>query len=187
MNLDDILSQLNPDEISLFQTIMKEVAFEKGSIIIKEGQVASHMYYIKKGALRSFFYKDGENVSDFFFFENSFASDFASFYSGKPSSLNLECLEDVSALQINRADLSALGEKYPIFERHGRIAAEYAFLLVEERMRLLHTGDLETRFRWMMKNFPTIFMRVPQYQIASYLGAKPESLSRIKARIGKSL
>jgi CRP-like cAMP-binding protein len=145
------------------------------------------MYYIKNGALRSFFYKYGENISDFFFFENSFASDFASFYSGKPSSFNLECLEDVVALQINREDLLILGEKHPIFERYGRIAAEYAFLLVEERMQLLHTGDLETRFRWMMKNFPAIFMRVPQYQIASYLGVKPESLSRIKSRIGKAL
>jgi len=187
MNLDDIFSQLNQDEILLFQSIMKEVSFKKGSVIIKEGQVASNMYYIKNGALRSFFYKYGENISDFFFFENSFASDFASFYSGKPSSFNLECLEDVVALQINREDLLILGEKHPIFERYGRIAAEYAFLLVEERMQLLHTGDLETRFRWMMKNFPAIFMRVPQYQIASYLGVKPESLSRIKSRIGKAL
>ncbi|MFN7777107.1 MAG: Crp/Fnr family transcriptional regulator, partial [Flavobacterium sp.] len=61
--------------------------------------------------------------------------------------------------------------------------AEYSFLLVEERMRLLHTESLEIKYNWMLKNFPMVFQRVPQYYIASFLGVKPQSLSRIRAKI----
>ena len=73
-----------------------------------------------------------------------------------------------------------LFQQYPLFETMGRVMAETAFVEIEERMRLLHHENLETRFRWMMNKFPNVFQRVPQYQIASYLGVKPESLSRIK-------
>lgn len=187
MKLSDIFVHLKPEESRLFQALLKEKTFPKGHILIKEGQIATYMFYITQGVLRSFFYKNGENITDYFFFEEDFASDFASYYSEKASLLNLECLEDTTAFQINRQDLLELSAQYPIFEHFGRVSAEYAFLQVEERMRLLHTEDLETKFRWMMEKFPAIFLRVPQYHIASYLGVKPESLSRIKRKIGNTL
>lgn len=184
MNLRDIFANLSPQEQGAFRGIMQEKTFAKSDILIGEGQVATSMYYLMRGACRSFFYKDGEDITDFFFFDHEFASDFASFYSGKPSLLNLEALEDTVVFEIRREDLLRLYQQSPGLASYGRITAEYAFLLIEERMRLLHSESLETRYRWLLDRFPAIFQRVPQYQIASYLGVKPESLSRIQKQIG---
>ena len=129
--------------------------------------------------------RTGEDITDFFFFENSFATDFASFYGNKPSLLNLACQEDTITSEIKKEDLDNLYRQNINFSEIGRITAEYAFLLIEDRMRLLHTESLETKYQWMMDNFPLVFQRVPQYHIASFLGVKPQSLSRIRAKIDR--
>ena len=185
MTLSDILANLTPEEATAFQEITQERHFKKGTVLVEEGQTARSMFYLQKGALRSYFYKDGNDITDFFFFEHDFATDFASFYGNKPALLYLACMEDTIALEIKGSDLNELRESYPVYEKIGRITAEYAFLIVEERMRLLHTEDLETKFRWFMDKFPAIFLRAPQYHLASYLGVKPATLSRMKAKIGK--
>ncbi|MEM9674932.1 MAG: hypothetical protein ACFB15_02595 [Cyclobacteriaceae bacterium] len=95
-------------------------------------------------------------------------------------------MEDSQVVQIRRNDLLSLAQQDQLFETFGRVQAEMAFVEIEERMRLLHHESLEARFRWMIRKFPQVFQRVPQYYIASYLGVKPESLSRIKKTIGTS-
>lgn len=181
--LFDIFSSLSQQELNAFRGVMTQREVEKGTILIKEGQIAEKMFYLMKGGCRSFFYKDGNDITDFFFVEHEFASDYASFYSGKPSLLNLECFEDSTVFEIKRADLLNLYKMSPKLAEYGRVTAEQAFVQIEVRMRLLHTEDIQTKYNWLLERFPNIIQRVPQYQIASYLGVKPESLSRIKKQL----
>jgi CRP/FNR family transcriptional regulator, anaerobic regulatory protein len=178
-----IPSKLSEPDKLRFQSILYRKQFLKGTILIKENTVADKMFAIIVGACRSYFIKDGEEITDFFFFENSFATDFASLCSGKPSTLILECIEDTTVDVIHKKDLEELYSTYHTFSEVGRMMAEYSYLQIEERMRLLHTESLEIRYNWMMENFPEIFNRVPQHYIATYLGVKPQSLSRIRAKI----
>lgn len=178
-----ILEQLSEDEKETFNALLVRKEFKSGDMLIKEGSVANRIFLIKNGACRSYFIKDGDDITDFFFFEHSFATDFASYCSNKPSLLNLACLEDTVALELKKADLEGLYKSSLKFSEIGRLMAEYSFIQIEERMRLLHTENLEIKYNWMLENFPSVFQRVPQYYIASFLGVKPQSLSRIRAKI----
>jgi CRP/FNR family transcriptional regulator, anaerobic regulatory protein len=185
--IDLVLQNLTIADKASFSEILKRSEFSKGSVLIKENEVADKMFAIVKGACRSYFIKNGEEITDFFFFENSFATDYASWCSNKPSTLILECVEDCEVDIIYKKDLENLYSLKHSFSEIGRMMAEYSYLQIEERMRLLHTESLEVKYNWMIQNFPQIFQRVPQHYIATYLGVKPQSLSRVRAKIsGKS-
>lgn len=156
-------------------------------LAVVPGQIADRLYFVMQGGFRSYLLRDGEDITDYFFFEYSFATDFVSYHGQKPAVFYLECLEGCSVVQIKRRDFLALSHRHSILETMGRVMAGQAFVEIEERMRLLHHKNLETRFRWIMDKFPQVFQRVPQYHSASYLGVKPESLSRLKKQIGKNL
>jgi CRP/FNR family transcriptional regulator, anaerobic regulatory protein len=181
--LNFVTKNLSPNDLALFNGLLKHASYAKGSVLIAEQTVADKLFFIEKGACRSYFLKEGEEITDFFFFEKSFATDFASFCSQKPSSLILECIEDCQVTVIHKKDLENLYTTNHAFSEIGRQMAEYSYLQIEERMRLLHTESLEIKYNWMLTHFPEIFQRVPQHYIATYLGVKPQSLSRIRAKI----
>lgn len=183
MNFENIIKELSDQDKGVFQALLKKKEFPQGHILIKEGSIASKHYLIESGYCRSYFIDNGNDITDFFFFENSFATDFASFCSNQPSKLNLVCEEPTKLFEIHKNDLEKLYRTNLHFSEIGRLMAEYSFIQVEERMRLLHTENLEIKYKWMLQKFPTVFQRVPQYHIASFLGAKPQSLSRIRAKI----
>lgn len=178
-----ILQKLSLNEKETILSLLQRKEYLKGEILIKEGAHADKVFIIISGACRSYFIKNGEDITDFFFLENSFATDFASFCSHIPTTLILECIEDCVVDIICRKDLELLYQQSHTFSEMGRLMAEYSYLQIEERMRLLHTESLEIKYNWMLKNFPHIFQRVPQHYIATYLGVKPQSLSRIRAKI----
>jgi CRP-like cAMP-binding protein len=183
MTIQDIKSKLNNEEQIAFESILTKREFKTGDILIRENTIADKIFFIEHGACRSYFIKDSDEITDFFFFDGDFATDFASFCSGKPSLLNLSCIEDTVVLEMKKNDLEKLYRQSITFSEIGRLTAEFSFLVVEERMRQLHSESLEVKYNWMLKNFPLVFQRVPQYYIASFLGVKPQSLSRIRAKI----
>lgn len=169
-----------------FKEMVVWVKKSKDEFILKPTQTATGYYYIHYGACRSFFIKDGLEITDYFFFENAFASDYLSLFSNQPSKLYIQTIEDSELFYIDRQKLLALGYRHPIVEQFNRVHAERAFVEIAERLDLLHHEPLEKKFTYMLQKFPALFQRVPQYQIASYLGVKPESLSRIKRKITSS-
>lgn len=182
--LQQFFPPLSAEQRQDLEAILAERTIAPNTILIRPGQLADRMYFVAEGALRSYLLREGEDITDYFFFENSFATDYASLYGQKPAVFYLQALENCSIIQFRRNDFLALSIKHPVFETIARVTAERAFVEIEERMRLLHHENLETRYRWMMSRFPQVFQRAPQYQIASYLGVKPESLSRIKKTVG---
>jgi CRP/FNR family transcriptional regulator, anaerobic regulatory protein len=185
--INSVFQNLSVEDKNIFNSLLQRATHAKGTVLIKENTIADKIFAVIKGACRSYFIKDGEEITDFFFFENSFATDFASWCSNKPSLLILECMEDCEVDIIYKTDLEKLYATKHAFSEIGRVMAQYSYLEIEERMRLLHTESLETRYIWMLKHFPEIFQRVPQHYIATYLGVKPQSLSRLRAKLsGKS-
>lgn len=171
---------LKDEECDAFLDILQEKEFQKKEFVVQAGRISSQIHFIVKGGLRSYFIKNGEEVTDYFFFENSFATDYASLYSGSPSKFYLEAIEKTFAVVYSRNDFLRLAQKFPIFQVFARIHAERAFVEIEERMKILHHEPLSVKYDYTIDKFPELFQRVPQHQIASYLGVKPESLSRIK-------
>jgi CRP/FNR family transcriptional regulator, anaerobic regulatory protein len=174
---------LNQQEQEFFISKLQPKQFKKRELILQEGQVCGHVYFINSGCLRYFYNVDGQENTAQFFFENAWYTDFDSFLTGRPSKLNIQALEKTEVLMLSSKNIHELYDEIPKFERLGRKMAENAFLGVRSRNEMLENFTAEERYLNLIKERPKVMERVPQHFIASYIGIKPESLSRIRKNI----
>ncbi len=174
---------LDKSEFDYFTSKLQVKHLKRKELILSEGQVCSNSYFINKGCLRYFYNVNGEEVTGQFFFENGWYADFGSYLSGKPSDQNIEALEKTELLVLPKAVLDKLFIEIPKFEKFGRLIAEKAFLGIRQYTEMLTKQTPEERYLNLIKERPKVIERIPQHYIASYLGIKPPSLSRIRKRI----
>jgi CRP-like cAMP-binding protein len=157
-----------------------------GSQLFLEGQVFSSLWFVEQGMIRAYRIINGQDFTYFFFTENQFAVDYQSYLTQTPSPLFFEALTETIYLEFSRATIERLYDRFPRFERLGRRMAEQAYLSAANRLKEFQTDDLETRYINLINRDPELFQRVPQHHIATYLGVKPQSLSRIRAKLARS-
>jgi CRP-like cAMP-binding protein len=174
---------LTTEEFDHFLTVVQHREFKRKEMLLNEGEICHHAYFINKGCLRYFYNVDGEQHTGQFFFERNWYCDYESFLSGKPSRQNIEALEKTKVLMVHKAALEKLYITIPKFERFGRIMAEKAFMGLRCRTEMLANQNPEERYLRLIKQRPKLIERIPQHYIASYLAIKPQSLSRIRKRI----
>ena len=117
--------------------------------------------------------------------ENKFIVDYESFITSKHSIFYIEALENSKIFYYKKETVEKLFNLYHNWEKFGRIIAEQVFIISQKRFQSLLFQTAEQRYLGLLKEFPEIFQRVPQYLIASYLGIKPQSLSRIRKQISR--
>lgn len=156
--------------------------FPKKTLLLKEGEFSRECYFVLKGLIRTFYIRNGEEVTTDFTLEEDVAS--PSCYGGDtPSGVYLECMED-SLVIVGSPEIEAvMFKKYPKLETLSRIIGEKILNRTKDSFNQFKLLSPEERYLYLIKINPEIIQRVPQYQIASYLGIKPESLSRIRKRI----
>ena len=156
--------------------------FPKGTLLLKEGSISNECYFILKGCIRCYYLKNGEEKTTEFYTEGQAA--IASCYGKKiPSGQYLECLEETVASVGNPELEATMFQKYPQSESATRVMTEMIMVNNQDTLAEFKMASPEERYLNLLKNRPELMNRVPQHQIASYLGLKPESLSRIRKRI----
>ena len=100
-----------------------------------------------------------------------------------PSKFSLECLEDSRISVVSFEKEQEIYKRFPRFERMCRETTERDLIEYQEKFANYISWSAEQRYLDLLKNRGDLLDRVPQYQLASYLGVKPESLSRIRKRI----
>jgi CRP-like cAMP-binding protein len=139
---------------------------------------------VVKGCLSAYYLdKKGNKSIVQFAIENWWLGDFDAFYNGVPSKLYIEALEDSTLLAINYNDLQTLFQQSPIFERYFRILVTSAFISLRKRILSSLGKSIKERYLEFCESYPNIEGRVPNYQIASYLGVSPEGLSRARRKM----
>lgn len=152
--------------------------------VFTAGQVFDKLLFVQSGALRSYrLGSDGDDVSYYFFFEGEYAVDFQSYLSGEASTLHFEALEATDVLAFARHDMLRLFDAIPQVDRLGRLMAERAYLINAERIKQFQSDDLANRYQKLLTRNPELVARIPQHHVASYLGVRPQSLSRVKAQL----
>lgn len=157
-------------------------AVKKGSILLKEGQLSKESYLVLKGCIRTYYNVDGEEKTTNFFTELEVLIP-PCVSSKTPSKYYVACVED-TMLAVSNSDLEAkLFKKFPKFESFSRILSEE--LLTQQQINFdeFKTSSPEQRYQDLLEKRPDLMQRVPQHQLASYLGIIPPSLSRLRARI----
>lgn len=177
------LVPLNIDEEQAFLHILAVKKVVKKEFLLQEGEICNKITFINNGSMRLFYNVEGvENTVQFFFGDNWY-TDYASFLTGLPTFENMQALQTCEVVQINKYDLYKLYDEFPIFERVGRVFAENAFLAISTLNQMKTNKEPEDRYLNLLKTRPEIVQQIPQHYIASYLGIKPETLSRIRKRI----
>ena len=179
------LSKYIPINKELEEAIIKSgfiKNFEKGTLLLEEGKMSNECYFIIKGCIRCYYIKEGEEKTTEFYTEEQAVT--PSVYGRKhPSEYYLECVEDTIAGVGTQELETEMYQKFPQIESLNHALGEAIMAKYIETFAEFKIASPEERYLNLLKTRPDLIQRVPQHQIASYLGIKPESLSRIRKRI----
>lgn len=174
---------LNEAEEQAFLRILEVKTFKKKEFLLQEGNICTKITFINSGCVRLFYNVEGVENTIQFFFGESWYTDYASFLTGQPTIENMQALENSEVVQFKKNDLYKLCDTFSIFDRVGRIFAENAYLAISQLNQMKTNEEPEIRYINLLKTRPELVQQIPQHYIASYLGIKPETLSRIRKRI----
>ncbi|MEJ6981448.1 Crp/Fnr family transcriptional regulator [Pedobacter sp. P351] len=177
---------INHQELEVFHSRLKNRSFRKKTLLLQQGEICKFEAYIVKGCVKKYYIdQNGDEVILQFAVEDWWISDIGSFNEQKASNLFIETIEDTELLIIDFESKERLYQEIPGLERVFRIMLQRAYSVLESRFYSTVSHSAEARYLEFIKKYPSIPQRVPQQQIASYLGITPESLSRIKTQILK--
>ena len=174
---------LNEEEIKAISENINIRSIKKGTILLNEGSISKECYSVLKGLVRQYYIKDGEEKTTAFFTEGQAVASFSSYINQTPSKHYLVCVEDCSLTVGSKEKEKQMIAKFPKLESIIRSEMEKNAGLAQEEMATFITSSPEERYINLIKNRSELLNRVPQQQIASFLGIKPESLSRLRKRI----
>jgi CRP-like cAMP-binding protein len=155
---------------------------KKGTVLLKEGQHSVEGYFVLNGCLRTFYIINGEEKTTAFYTEMEGVTPNC-VLSKQASEYYISCSED-SIITVSNPDMEAdIFEKFPKFETLCRILSEQLLSKNQSRFDEFKTSSPEQRYLNLLETRPDLFQRVPQHQLASYLGITPQSLSRMRTRL----
>lgn len=184
---DSILQHvpLRDADIKRIPGYFESVRTRRRQFLLREGDVCRYEFFVLKGCCRQY-EKDAtgkENVLQFSV-EGWWITDLDSMLSGQPSRFNIDVLEGGEVLRITRQQLEQLFNDIPAVERYYRIISQRGYIALQRRILSLQKPAIE-RYRGFVSCYPFLETRLPQHQVAAYLGITPESLSRLRRKIAK--
>ncbi|MFM8742366.1 MAG: Crp/Fnr family transcriptional regulator [Cytophagales bacterium] len=178
--------QFTDEDLEFFRGILYKREIPKGKFLLEAGDVCRHVAFINKGHFRSFSMVGDEEITYNFAFDGNFITDYSSFVTQQPSHETHQALENAEVLILEYTTMQEGYRVRPIFERFGRLIAEFIIVGIVQRNRSLLFLTPEERYLDLMKVRPKVIANIPQQYIAAYLGIQPESLSRIRKRLAEA-
>ena len=173
----------SPADEALAQKLFHRKEYKKGEHLLTAGEICRYLIFIESGLVRYYITRDGEDQTNYFNKEGDFVCYYPSFLPQKSSGVSIQALEDCLVWQISFDGLQQFYKDVQYGERFGRLGLEAVFVNVSAQMGSIYTETPEIRYQNFLSNYSAIAQRVPQYYIASYVGVKPQSLSRIRKRL----
>lgn len=177
--------RLSPMGIDALSQILVPMKFQKGDIVLPEGEVCRAMYFVNHGMVRQFYYKNGKDVTEHFSFEGRIVFCIESFLKQEPSRLIVEALENshLYAIPYEAWHMQMLQNQE--MEMLYRKILEHALISSQEHADSQRFENAAERYARLMKTKPEIVLRAPMLHIASFLQMTPETLSRVRSAHNK--
>ena len=183
LNYLDRLIPLSQEEKELVADKFQPRLFRNKQFALQEGDLCNQFIFVVRGCLRMYKIDDKGAMHILqFAAENYWILDLGSFHGLKPSTLNIDAIEDSVVLQINRDNLISLYTSAPKFDRIFRVLIENSFVRLQERLLQSISSTAEERYQSFLTNYPHLVNRLSLVQIASFIGITPESLSRLRGK-----
>ena len=172
---------LNGAETKLLSERVTQRQIKRRQMILQEGFVCKHYTFVAQGCFKMYGVDEKGNEHNLSFAaENDWIADLGSFYSEKPSKLFIEAIEPSTILQIEKPDLLYMFINVPKFDRNFRVIVEEKFIELQNRLLQSFSSNAHQRYLDFLEQYRELALRLPNTQIASYLGITPEFLSRIR-------
>lgn len=186
MSLSAYLSEkggFTQEELYTISSSFLPVSFEKKALLLEQGNICRHLFFITQGIVKTYFIdRNGDEVIINFSSENWWVTDIHSFEENKASRLYIEAMEDIECLVITVQEQYKLFDKVPKLERFFRMLLQKHTGALQERLFEQIAATAEDRYDNFLERYPSLQNRIPQHQIANYIGVSPEFLSRIRKR-----
>jgi CRP-like cAMP-binding protein len=172
---------LSGEELEVVQTLFTYRKFRKKQYVLQQGDPVRYETFILSGLTRTYEVDErGQEHVLFFGPEDWWVGDLYGFLSASPSQYNVDCLEDTEVLQISKPGLDLLYERVPKMNQYFRILFQNAFIAATQRVGASLRKSALERYQEFRASYPALEQRIPNHQIASFLGITPQSLSRIR-------
>ena len=168
---------------ALQQKLSKKTVIPASELLLNQGAVCRHIYFLESGLVRGFYHLKGKEVTSWFAFANEVVTSMYSFVRQCPSLENVAVLEETTLYSLSYNNLQWLYQHYPEFNFIGRLIAEKYYTELEERTLSLQHQTATERYQHLLTHQPNLLQRVSLGQIASYLGISQETLSRVRAKV----
>jgi CRP-like cAMP-binding protein len=183
INALQTLVPVSKEDKQIYQEYFSVKHYKKGEFFLQEGQVCKYMGVIESGLMRYYINQDGKERIFSFINENKFISNYESFVTQSPSTRIIQALEDTTVHVATFDDFEYIYEHTKSGERIGRLVLGRVFIKLEKELTSFYTDTPEQRYQKFIEEYPDLQQRISQYHIASFVGVKPPSLSRIRKRM----
>jgi len=182
-NIIDVFKQvggLSSENEKILLNSINSRTVPANTILQKQGRISDKIYFVEKGIVRTFYFKDGKDVTYSIATQNDFAGSMSSFFMQKPSNKIVETLEESHLWELEYGRLESLFEANQELSRVGRLFTNYGISVMEKRFDDMMFYTAKERYIILVQELPELLQKVPLGMIASYLGVIQETLSRIR-------
>ena len=173
-------STMTHEELDLLEGILGPMKFPKGAIILNEGDVCHHIFWIVKGLVRQFYYKNKKELTEYMATENTVCMSIESLFKETPSHQILQALEPTVLYALPMHELETVSMKSVNIQMLYRKILEESLIISQQRADMLRFESAQDRYQKLVKTSPQLVLRAPLVYIASYLQMTPETLSRVR-------
>ena len=173
-------STMTHDELDILESILVPMKFAKGERILGEGDVCKNIYWIVKGLVRQYYYKNGKELTEYMAAENSIMMSIESLFRESPSTQLMQAIEPSVIYALPKAELEAVAMRSVNIQILYRKILEESLIISQQRADMLRFESAQDRYQKLVKRAPQLVLRAPLVYIASYLQMTPETLSRVR-------
>ena len=173
-------STMTHDELDLLESILVPMKFSKNEMILREGETCKNIYWVVRGLVRQYYYKNGKELTEYMAAENTIVMCIESLFREQPTHLQIKALEPTIIYALPKADLEAVAMKSVNIQILFRKILEESLILSQHHADMLRFESAQDRYAKLVKHQPQLVLRAPLVYIASYLQMTPETLSRVR-------
>lgn len=173
-------STMTHEELDVLENLLVPMKFQKGDKILKEGEVCTCIYWVAKGLVRQFYYKNDRELTEFMGAENTIIMCIESLFREEPTRIQITALEPTILYAMPRQVLEQKAMRSVNIQILYRKILEESLIISQERADMLRFESAQSRYEKFVKLQPQIVLRAPLVYIASYLQITPETLSRVR-------
>lgn len=174
-------STMTHDELDLLESVLVPMKFAKGEMILKEDETCRHIYFLVRGMVRQFYYKNGKELTEHIGVENSIFMCIESLFKEEPTKLQVEALETCVVYALPKQRLEEVALHNVNIQILYRKVLEESLIISQIHADLVRFESALDRYVKLCKLMPQVILRVPLIYVASYLQMTPETLSRVRS------